>query len=116
VLFFIQKGYGGISMDKETFTKMLMDSTISGRTVFEALLQYLKTAKASDPVAEEEFSRLVAEQRPKVWKKFIEYVTGGHEYCCGPNAIRDDDGCLTKAHKTILMCCHRIKWYLKFGE
>ena len=103
-------------MDEEAFIKMLTDKAVSDRIVFKALLRYLRTAEATNPEKEENFSTLVAEQRPEVWKKFAEYVTAGHKYCCGPNAIRDDDNCAIKAYKTVLMYCHRIKFYIKFGE
>ena len=99
-------------MDKKEFTKKLMDGTVSDKVVFRALLQYLKTVPAED----EEFSNFVASQRPAVWEKFTEYVTVGHKYCCGPNAIQDKDNFFVRTYKTILICCWRIKFYLKFGK
>ena len=107
-------------MNEETFIKMLMDNSVSDKAVFGALLRYLKTAELSgeptDQAKEEAFSRFVAKQRPEVWKKFSDYVTEGHTYCCGPNAIQDDDSCLVKVYKTIKMWLWIVKFYLKFGE
>ena len=107
-------------MDKEAFIKMLMDNSISDKTAFRALLRYFKTAELSDEpldqAKEEVFSTLVAKQRPEVWKKFSDYITEGHTYCCGPNAIQDADSRLVKVYKTIKMWPWRVKFYLKFGE
>ncbi|MDO8522700.1 MAG: hypothetical protein Q7S12_00225 [bacterium] len=99
-------------MDKEGFAKKLVDKGVSDRMAFKALLEYLRKAPAED----EEFSKFVASQRPEVWKKFTEYVTDGHEYCCGPNTIQDNDSHLVKAYKSMRAFCSRIKWFLKYGE
>ena len=107
-------------MDEATFTKMLMDSKVSDRAVFRALLLYLKnkekTAEHATLAADEEFANLVAKRRPAVWKKFMEFVTEGHKYCCGPNAIQDADWFLARTYKTVRVWFWRVKFYFKYGE